>query len=72
MVYLVKDAAKLCCLVLTDPPLLMTNCPGLFYKTSDHNESVLIVVFEGAIGLHRLLIEWCFSLLLTFCRLIHS
>ena len=65
MVYLVKDAAKLNCLVLTDPPLLMTNCLG-------HYIVVLVVAFEGAIGLHRLLIEWCFSLLLTFCCLIHS
>ena len=65
MVYLVKDAAKLSCLVLTDPSLLMTNCLG-------HYIVVRVVAFEGTIGLHRLLIEWCFFLLLTFCRLIHS
>ena len=65
MVYLVKDAAKLSCLVLTDPSLLMTNCLG-------HYIVVLVVAIEGAIGLHRLLIKWCFSLLLSFCRFIYG
>ena len=66
MIWLVKDAAKLGSLVIAYSPLLTAlECLG-------HGGSVLIklFVFDGAIGLHRLLIERSLLLLIPFCSFI--
>ena len=66
MVYLVKDTAKLCSLVIANSPLLMA------LKCLVHGGSVLIMlfVFDCAVGLHRLLIDWSLLLLIPFCSFI--